>query len=193
MLWNEVLKKSHNAELSLIDQLCKMACMIKEASHYNIGMQWADNTATIPPSTPQLAASEPTIQMGTYQPTIATKNSIAWCPIPEKPVPSGQPPENTQSPTPGSSMKMNLTTQLADWQMEWSANWSNITCFECGNPGHRRVECPCIKLGLRTATVRVKDSNEMSPEPTLQQINEEGEGEPQNTEAQRSTEVLQDD
>ena len=47
--------------------------------------------------------------------------------------------ENTQSPTPGSLMKMNLPTQLADWQIEWSANWSNITCFECGNPGQRRV------------------------------------------------------
>ena len=34
-----------------------------------------------------------------------------------------------------------------------------------------------MKLGLRTATLRVKDSNEMRPEPTLQQINEEGEGE----------------
>ena len=143
-------------------------------------MQWADNIAAIAPSTPQLALS-------------VTKNSVTWHPIPENPAPSGQPLENTQSPTLGSSTKANFPTQLADQQMEWSANWSNITCFKCGNPGHRRAECPCLKLGLRTATIRTKDSNEIRLEPTLQQVNEEGEGEPQNTEAQRPTEVLQDD
>ena len=133
-------------------------------------MQWADNIAAIAPSTPQLALS-------------ATKNSVTWHPIPENLAPSGQPLENTQSPTLGSSTKANFPTQLADQQMEWSANWSNITCFKCGNPGHRRAECPCLKLGLRTATIRTKDSNEIRLEPTLQQVNEEGEGEPQNTEA----------
>ena len=55
------------------------------------------------------------------------------------------------------------------------------------------MECPCLKLGFRTATVRTKDSDELKPEPTLQQITEEGEGEPQNTETQGTTELLQDD
>ena len=145
MLHNEVLKKGYNAKSSSIDQLCETAHMIKEASHYNIGMWRADNTATIAPSTPQLALSEPTIQMGTNQPAMVPKNSIAPCPIPERPAPSGWPPENTQSPTPGSLTKLYFPTQLADWQVDWSTNWSNITCFKCGNPGHRTVECPHLK------------------------------------------------
>ena len=65
-------------------------------------------------------------------------------------------------------------------------------CFECGKPGHRKAECPCLKSGLRAATVRTGDSNELRLEPALLQINEE-EDEPQNIEAQDPREVLQDD
>ena len=46
LLHNEVLKKGYNAEFSTIDQLYEIACMIKEASHYNHGMQCAENTHT---------------------------------------------------------------------------------------------------------------------------------------------------
>ena len=38
-LCNEMLKKGYNAEFSTIDQLYETACMIKEASCYNHGMQ----------------------------------------------------------------------------------------------------------------------------------------------------------
>ena len=47
MLCNEVLQKGYNAELSSIDQLYKTACMIKEASCYNVGMQQADSVVVI--------------------------------------------------------------------------------------------------------------------------------------------------
>ena len=51
-LHNEVLKKGYNTESSLINQLCETACIIEEASHYNIGMWWANKIAAIAPSTP---------------------------------------------------------------------------------------------------------------------------------------------
>jgi hypothetical protein len=39
---NEVLKKGYNTETSSLDVLCDTACMIKEASRYNQGMQRAE-------------------------------------------------------------------------------------------------------------------------------------------------------
>ena len=45
-LCNEVLKKGYNAKFSTIDQLYETARMIEEASHYNHGMQHAENTHT---------------------------------------------------------------------------------------------------------------------------------------------------
>ena len=45
-LHNEVLKKGYNAEFSTIDQLYETAYMIEEASHYNHGMQCAENAHT---------------------------------------------------------------------------------------------------------------------------------------------------
>ena len=63
-LHKEVLKKGYNTESSLIDQLYKTAHMIEEASHYNVGMQQADSTATTAASTPQLALNKPMPQMG---------------------------------------------------------------------------------------------------------------------------------
>ena len=152
--WNH--KKGYNAESSLINQLYETACMIEEASHYNVGMWQADSTAAIVPSTPQLTLSEPTLQMGTNQSAMMTKNSAAWHPILKWPAPSGQPPETTQPPVPGSSMKLNFPTKPADWKVDHSTNRSNVTSFECGNPGHRRMEYPHLKLGLGTAAVRAK-------------------------------------
>ena len=45
-LRNEVLKNGYNAEFSTIDHLYKTAHMIEEASHYNHGMQCAENAHT---------------------------------------------------------------------------------------------------------------------------------------------------
>ena len=45
-LCNEVLKKGYNAEFSTINQLYETACMIEEASHYDHGMQHAENMHT---------------------------------------------------------------------------------------------------------------------------------------------------
>ena len=46
LLHNEVLKKGYNAKFSTINQLYETAHMIKEASHYNHGMQCAENAHT---------------------------------------------------------------------------------------------------------------------------------------------------
>ena len=46
LLHNEVLKKGYNAKFSTIDQLYETAHMIKEVSHYNHGMQRAENVHT---------------------------------------------------------------------------------------------------------------------------------------------------
>ena len=46
LLCNEVLKKGYNAKFGTIDQLYKTACMIEEASHYNYGIQCAENAHT---------------------------------------------------------------------------------------------------------------------------------------------------
>ena len=85
-------------------------------------------------------------------------------------------------------------TKLADQQLDQSANnQSSKTCFGCGKLGHRKADCPHLKSGFITAAVRTKDSNELKPEPTPQQVTEEGEGESQNAKTQGITEVLQDD
>ena len=46
LLCNKVVKKGYNAKFSTIDQLYETARMIKEASHYNYGIQHTENAHT---------------------------------------------------------------------------------------------------------------------------------------------------
>ena len=58
LLCNEVLKKGYNAKFSTTDQLYETACMIEEASHYNHGMQHAENMHTAASNTKPTAHKE---------------------------------------------------------------------------------------------------------------------------------------
>jgi Zinc knuckle len=58
---------------------------------------------------------------------------------------------------------------------------NSSACFECGQPGHIRANCPKLKPCLRTAAARQDDDvdPEMDPENDPDLLIE-GEGEPQN-------------
>ena len=77
LLCNEVLKKGYNAEFSTIDQLYETAYMIEEASHYNHGMQCAENAHTAASNTKPAAYKTPLL-MGQSR-TIIGRENVLYC------------------------------------------------------------------------------------------------------------------
>ena len=74
-LCNEVLKKGYNAEFSTIDQLYETACMIEEASHYNHGMQHAENVHTAASST-KPTVHKTLLPMGQLRTVVGRENVV---------------------------------------------------------------------------------------------------------------------
>jgi Zinc knuckle len=59
---------------------------------------------------------------------------------------------------------------------------SGSACFECGQPGHIRANCPKLKQGLRTAAARQDDDADPEMDPADDpDLLIEGEGEPQDS------------
>ena len=132
-LHNEVLKKGYNTEFSTIEQLYETARMIDQASYYNHGMRHvesahkaASNTKPAAYKTQPLTGQSRTVIgrenmvhcmqiMRAYtapkleQKNVQVKDSSALPSYRQKPLP--QPPKRE-----GNSM--------------------NVTCYECGQPGH---------------------------------------------------------
>ena len=74
-LCNEVLKKGYNTKFSTIDQLYETACMIKEASRYNHGMQCTENTHTVASNT-KFAAYKTQLPTGQSRTIIGRENIV---------------------------------------------------------------------------------------------------------------------
>ena len=74
-LRNEVLKKGYNAEFSTIDKLYETACMNEEASHYNHGVQCAENTHIATSST-KPAAHKTLLLTGQSRTIIGRENVV---------------------------------------------------------------------------------------------------------------------
>jgi hypothetical protein len=190
-LRNEVLKKGFNAETSSLDALCDTARMIEEASRYNQGMRQAEagNSAA---SAYRLAPSKPSVAPGPNRPATFVKGSTFQRVPPQRPAQAGRAPETKPPQASGSSAKLNypLKQQAPPWPQNRPQNSS--ACFECGQPGHIRDNCPKLKQGLRTAAARQDDDMDPEMDPVHDpDLLIEGEGEPQNED--QNEELVADD
>jgi Zinc knuckle len=150
--------------------------MIEEASRYNKGMCRAEAASTAA-STYQLAPGKPNTSTGLNRPALFVKNDTFQRVPPQRPAQAGRPPEVKPPQASGSSAKPNYPPK----QQTLLRPQNSSACFECGQPGHIRANCPKLKQGLRTAAAR-QDDNE---DPELDPANDpdlliEGEGDPQN-------------
>jgi hypothetical protein len=158
MLRNEVLKKGYNAETSSLDALCDTACMIEEASRYNQGMRRVEaaNTAA---TASRLAPSKLNISTGLNRPIAFVKNSTFQCVLPQRPAQAGKTPEAKPPQASDSSTKPNYPPkqQTQPRPQNWPQN--STACFQCGQTGHIRANCPKLKQGLRTAAMTMSTSH----------------------------------
>ena len=56
----------------------------------------------------------------------------------------------------------------------------NITCYECGQPGHTQTNCPCLTTMVRTAAIRADGAEDPEMDPQEEEVlppDKEGEGE----------------
>jgi Zinc knuckle len=163
-LRNEVLKKGYNAETSSRDVLCDTACMIEEASRYNQGMRRAEAASTAA-SAYRLAPGKPNTSTGLNRPAPFVKSGMFQCVPPQRPAQAGKAPEAKPPQAPGSSAKPNYPPkqQMPLRPQNWPQN--STACFECGQPGHIRANCPKLKQGLRTAATRQDDDVDPDMDP----------------------------
>ena len=155
-LCNEVLKKGYNAKFSTIDQLYETARMIEEASHYNHGMQRSKNTHTAVSNTKP--AAHKTLLLMVQLRTIIGRENVVHCMQPTCTY-------NTPKPEQKTVQVKDSSTKLSYWQKpllrlpEREGNSMNITCYECGQAGHIRTNCPHLTK-VRTAAIRADGTEE---------------------------------
>jgi Zinc knuckle len=153
--------------------------MIEEASRYNQGMRRAEAASTAA-NTYRLAPSKPSTAPGLNRPATFAKGSTFQRMSPQQPAQAGRAPEAKPPQASGSSAKPNypLKQQTPLGPQNWLQNSS--ACFECGQPGHIRANCPKLKQGLRTAAARQDDDVDPEMDPANNpDLLIEGEGDPQ--------------
>jgi Zinc knuckle len=147
-LRNEVLKKGYNTETSCLDALCDTTRMIEEASQYSQGMRRAEavNTAA---NAYRIAPSKPSTAPGLNRPIVFVKGSTFQRVPPQKPAQAGKAPEAKPPQAPGSSASPTYPPKQQMQTQPQSQPQNSSACFECGQPGHIRANCPKLKQGLR--------------------------------------------
>jgi Retrotransposon gag protein/Zinc knuckle len=179
-LRNEVLKKGYNAETSSLDVLCDTACMIEEASRYNQGMHRVEAASTAA-NAYRLAPGKPNTSTGLNRPAPFVEGGTFQRVPPQRPAQAGRPPEAKPPRAPGSSAKPNYPPKQQTLLRPQNRLQNSSACFECGQPGHIRANCPKLKQGLRMAATRQDDDEDPELDPTNDpDLLIEGEGDPQN-------------
>ena len=169
-------KKGYNAEFSTIDQLYETAHMIEEASHYNHGMRHIENMHTAASNTKPAAnkALLPTAQLR----TIIGRENVVHRTQPTRTYNAPKPEQKTVQ-VKDSLTKPSYRQKPLPWLPEREGNSMNITCYECGQVGHIRTNCPCLTK-VRTAAIRANGTEdpEMDPQEDDEALplNKEGEG-----------------
>jgi hypothetical protein len=132
---------------------CRIEQIMTEASQYNQGMRRAEaaNTAA---NAYQLAPSKPSTAPGLNRPVAFVKSGTFQHVPPQGPAQAGKAPEAKLPQAPGSSAKPNYPPKQQTQLRLQNRLQNSSACFECGQPGHIRANCPKLKQGLRTAAAR---------------------------------------
>ena len=175
-LHNEVLKKGYNAEFSTINQLYETAQMIGEASHYNHGMRCvesahtaASNTKPAAYKTQPLTGQSKTV-VGRENIMHHTQTTCAY---------NARKPEQKNVQVRDSLTKPSYRQKPLPQPPEREGNSRNVTCYECGQPGHIWTNCPHLTK-VRTVAVRADGTEDPEMDPQEEEVlppDKEGEGE----------------
>jgi Zinc knuckle len=146
-LRNEVLKRGFNAEFSTIEQLYETARILEDATCYHHGMHC--------PESMQSTSSQPHKSV-TYRP--AGPVTVSSRPVPQIRAPLTLPAQSRTMSAPrpepwttGSGLNPNNYPQRGNNAHKPPRNaggdrvnniGSNVVCYECGQPGHMRPNCP---------------------------------------------------
>jgi Zinc knuckle len=118
---------------------------------------------------------------GLNRPAPFVKGSTFQRVPPQRPAQAGRPPEAKLPQAPGSSVKPNYPPKQQTLLRPQNRPQNSSACFECGQPGHIRANCPKLKQGLRMAAARQEDDEDPELDPTNHpDLLIEGEGDPQN-------------
>jgi Zinc knuckle len=154
--------------------------MIEEASRYNQGMCRAEAASTAA-SAYRLAPGKLNTSTGLNRPAPFVKNGTFQRVPPQRPAQAGKPPEAKPPQAPGSSAKPNYPPKQQMPLRPQNRLQNSLACFECGQPGHIRANCPKLKQGLRTAAATQDDDADPEMDPADDpDLLIEGEGDPQN-------------
>ena len=137
----------------------------------------------------RLAPSKPSTTPGVNRPATFVKGSTFQRVPPQRPAQAGRAPEAKPPQASGSSAKPNYPPKQQTPLRLQNRPQTSSACFECGQPGHIRANCPKLKQGLRTAAARQDDDADPAMDPADDpDLLIEGEGEPQEDEAQEEAE-----
>jgi Zinc knuckle len=153
--------------------------MIEEASRYNQGMFQAESANTAA-NAYRLAWSKPSTAPGLNRPVVFVKGSTFQRVPPQRPAQAGKIPAAKPPQASGSSAKPSHPPKQQTQLRPQNRLQNSSACFECGQLGHIRANCPKLKQGLRTAAARQDDNTDPEMDPADNpDLLIEGEGEPQ--------------
>ena len=177
LLCNEVLKKGYNAKFSTIEQLYETAQMVEKASHYNHGMQHVENAHTAVSNT-KPAAYKTQPLMGQSRTIIGRENIVHH--IQTTCTYNAPKPEQKNVQVRDSLTKPSYKQKPLPQLPKREGNSMNVTCYECGQPGHIQTNFPHLTPKVRTAAIRADDTEDPEMDPQDKEVlppNKEGEGE----------------
>ena len=159
-LRQEVLKQGLNPEKSTIGQLYELTNVIEEATRYNQGTCRTEGIGTIPSMTQRSVVLKPTaLSQSVHKPMPATRLAsqsnqhshpvnIVWHEhrtVPAVPVTKNTPSRSGNMPRPP------VTTG------DRPLTHSNIVCYECGQTGLIKPNCPKLKGSGQVAAIHTED------------------------------------
>ena len=177
-LRNEVLKKGYNAEFSTIEQLYETARMVEEASRYNHGMQRVENATATAASSAKLTAQKTRPQTGQTRASLGRESTTQQMPMAR--AYSAPKPEQRFAQVKDSSTKPSYRQKPLPRPPEKEISSTSNTCYECGQVGHIRPNCPRLAGKMRSAAIRPDETMDPELDPQDNEVlppDKEGEGE----------------
>ena len=185
-LRQEVLKQGLNPEKSTISQLYELANAIEEATRYNQGTRRTEGIGTIPSTTQRSVVSKPiALNQSVHKPT-PVKHLVSQPTQHSRLVNVIRHEHRTAPAVPTSKNTPYWSSNLSRPPVvtgDRSATHNNVVCYECGQTGHIKPNCPKLKGSVWVAAIHTEDvPNEGGNMEVEQEASDEYQGEEQDDE-----------